>query len=325
MKRILPVIVVFAAFLFGDTTDILILHTNDMRGIFEERPATWMNPDFPPPLGGAASLYTAVQEQREIARDSSYHLLLLDTGSFLGGNIVGEGADPELAVDILNRVGYDVVNIGVHDFLAGSRTFDVIKRKARFRTISANITLENDTLRNPDFVDPYVLLNVGGVKVGIFGLISEYMPLYMPVERIKGFFFLREIPVARRMAKELRDKGAQIVIALTDIGVGHDTLLAEVVPGIDFIIGGFDGRGIREAYEHPVTHTVMVRTYGGVSDLGRLLIHYDREAEVITGYEWSRISLLAEQETPDPLIRDYVEKNIKSFLRRGVDNSGSEN
>ncbi len=322
MKRtiLFAAITVFTVSLFAETKNILILHTNDMRGIFEERPATWINPDFPPPLGGAASLYTAVETERKLAKDSSYSFLLVDAGSFLGGNIIGEGSDPELAVDVLNLVGYDVVNLGVYDFLLGKKGLDVIAERAKFSIISSNLTLSEDTTKHPDFVRPYVILNVDGVKIGIFGLISEYTPLMLPDESVEGYFFLREFPQAEKMVRELREKDVDIVIALTNIGMRHDTLLAGAVPGIDFIIGGYDGRGIREAYEHPVTHTVVVRTYGGLSDLGRLLIHYDTETHVITGYEWNTVSLLEESAPPDPEVRTMIEHRLK----KDVDNSGSD-
>jgi len=45
-----------------------LLFTNDIHGGIDAVLATFMNPDFPPPLGGAASAATYIELVREYAK-----------------------------------------------------------------------------------------------------------------------------------------------------------------------------------------------------------------------------------------------------------------
>jgi len=47
-------------------------------------------------------------------------------------------------------------------------------------------------------------------------------------------------PCGRRLAKQMREEGADVVIALTHMRVPNDELLAHEVPEIDIILGGHD-------------------------------------------------------------------------------------
>jgi 2',3'-cyclic-nucleotide 2'-phosphodiesterase (5'-nucleotidase family) len=282
-----------------------------MNGIFGKRGAFWMNPNFPPPLGGAPSAATVIGEERERAKEEGAIFLLLDTGNSFGGNLIGENSEPEKALRFMNKMGYDIASLGVHDFVIGVEGLKKFVREADFPFVCSNIVFEGDTTKYPDFIKPYVIIEKGGVKFGIFGLISEYMPIYMLREKIEGLHFLKEIPTARRMVKELRERGADIIILLSHTGQDRELLIAREVKGIDVIIGGFDGRGFREPYEDPETHTVVVRTYGRLSDVGKLTLYYDRNYRILTGYEGELVTLLLEEIPPDPDIEKLLNISYK--------------
>jgi 2',3'-cyclic-nucleotide 2'-phosphodiesterase (5'-nucleotidase family) len=143
---------------------------------------------------------------------------------------------------------------------------------------------------------PYKIVEFNGVKVGVFGLVSEASFIFMPFWTRDHYFFGREVETARKLAHFLKhDKGADIVIALTHIGQARDTLLIDSVPDIDVIVGGFDGRGMREAYESPYTHGIVVRTYERLTSIGRLDLFYDRKDKTIVDYKWNAISLSLEE------------------------------
>ena len=59
-----------------------LLFSNDVHGGIDAVPATFINPDFPPPLGGAASAATYIELVREYARENGEAVLLLDAGDF---------------------------------------------------------------------------------------------------------------------------------------------------------------------------------------------------------------------------------------------------
>jgi 2',3'-cyclic-nucleotide 2'-phosphodiesterase (5'-nucleotidase family) len=302
---ILVLIVLSSTLSAGEPEKVVILFTNDIEGYFEPRGAFWMNPDFPPPLGGVEAAYNVFSEEFKAAEREGYPLLVLDCGGIAGGDMLGIGTDFDRSLEFMNTIGYDAMALGVRDFVHGVEGVRKIDRDADFPLLGANITLAEDTLTHPDFVKPFEIFEVSGVRIGVFGLISDYMEgIYNIHANTEGLFFLREIQTAERMVETLRDEGVDAIVCLAHTGYEHQLWLMEAVRGIDLIIGGFDGRGLREAMEDPVTHTVLVRGYSGLSAIGRVDMAVDPEYGVVTSLEYQERSLLLE-EAPSSTMEDY--------------------
>lgn len=75
--------------LFSLSQEIVIYHTNDILGGFSTTRATFLNPDFPPPLGRGPSLSTLLSN----ARNTNPDLLLLDAGNFMPEAILPQDID----------------------------------------------------------------------------------------------------------------------------------------------------------------------------------------------------------------------------------------
>src|SRR5690606_35620142 len=82
------------------------------------------------------------------------------------------------------------------------------------------------------------LLVIGGVKVGVFSLMTDAaVPAY--VESIDTDY----VNVARTNVADLRGQGAEVVIALTHLDAREDQRLLDSLPGAegpDLILGGHD-------------------------------------------------------------------------------------
>ena len=279
----------------GDTVEITILHTNTIHGAVEPQPATWINPDFPPPVGGADAALAVIDSVRKEVTSSGGKVLLLDAGEAVGGGPIGAWFVVDPMVDFMNRAGYTAMEIGVRELMMGPDSLALFRKNVSFPLLASNLRLSSDTLRSPDYVSRYIMLDLDGVKVGIFGLVSEASFIFMPFWMRDDYFFTREVETARQMARKLKDEGADIVVAVAHIGMARDTMLIDSVPDIDVIVGGFDGRGMREAYESPFTHGIVVRTYERLTSIGRLDLFYDKNARTIVGYKWRSISLSLEE------------------------------
>ena len=67
-----------------------LLWTNDIHGHVAPEPARFMNPEFPPPLGGGASAARYIQKLRaEVLKDPDQDVLLVDAGDTWQGAPVG--------------------------------------------------------------------------------------------------------------------------------------------------------------------------------------------------------------------------------------------
>ena len=82
MKKIAIIMLMISLFLCLFAKKIVIYHTNDIKNVLGRRNATFINPDFPPVLGGINSLSTAVKWEREKAIKNNDIFLLFDSGNF---------------------------------------------------------------------------------------------------------------------------------------------------------------------------------------------------------------------------------------------------
>jgi len=78
-----------------------------LHGGVDSSEATFMNPEFPPQLGGGASAATLITWTRDYCRKSGKGFLLLDTGDIFQGTLVGTKSEGEAVMRYMNEVGYD--------------------------------------------------------------------------------------------------------------------------------------------------------------------------------------------------------------------------
>lgn len=134
-------------------------------------------------------------------------------------------------------------------------------------------------------------------------MVSEYGPIWVEKSIDKQFFYEKEKPRAEAMVSLLRNDGCDIIVALTNIGFAHDSLVADSVSGIDVIIGGGEGRGLREPFESPKNHTIICRIFGKLSSVGKLELNIDEQIRKIIGYKGDNITLFVEQFPPDASVQ----------------------
>jgi len=94
-------------------------------------------------------------------------------------------------------------------------TGEKIVDEAKFPIISANIYNKDD---GSHFVTPYVIKNVGGVKVGILGLTTPNIPQW-DGPKVTSLEFKDMALEAQKYAKEMKAKGADIIIATAHAGL----------------------------------------------------------------------------------------------------------
>jgi 5'-nucleotidase/UDP-sugar diphosphatase len=215
------------------TYHFTLLHTNDHHGHF------WTNSDGEWGLAARATLIAQLRSQAK-AQDTS--VLLLDAGDVNTGVPQSDMLDAEPDFKGMNRIGYDAMAVGNHEFDNDLSTIRKQENWVDFPFLSANIYKDNKRL-----FKPYIIKNVNGLKVAILGLTTKDTPLKSKMEGHSNTEFRDPITEASLLVPELRKK-AQIVIALTHMGhypdekhgldAPGDVTLARQVPGIDLIIGG---------------------------------------------------------------------------------------
>lgn len=284
---------------------LVILHTNDIHGHLPQEEAWWINPNFPPPIGNAAAVATIIKEERQRAEQNGWGFLLLEGGDIFQGTPLGEFTQGRAVMDFMNLMGYDAMTVGNHDYDKGQEVIGALIAGAEFPVLGANLvdSLSGRTVEN---LKPFVVLEKGGLRIGIFGLITHYLRGMATPENIKGLDIAREVATARQMVDSLKARNVDLVIGLLHTGYRHDKAIADSVPGIDVIVGAHSHTGLRQAYEDPKHHTIIVQTYGNLSSIGKLELLIDPATKRIVNYDSELKELFTEAVPQDAAVSKIV-------------------
>ena len=302
------VVVGAAASAAGEGKPVLIsvMHTNDVHGGIDPTGATFMDEEFPPLLGGGPSLARLVQDERARAAAEGGGLLLLDTGDIWQGTPVGNFRSGEVVIEFMNKVGYDAWVPGNHDFDAGYANALRLMGLAKFPVLGANFVTKA-TGEIPAPLVPYTIKEVAGIKIGIIGIITEETEFYSAGQNLGDYDLIPVKPVVQRYVEELRPR-VDLIFVQGHIGLPYDVQsaykemvetgveqkirwgmnameLVHNVQGVDVLIGGHIHVGYEQGWEDPVTHTIVIQTYGRGTGVGLYTFKVDRETRKIVGYE----------------------------------------
>jgi len=206
------------------STNITILHTNDMHGFFLEGDYDGM---------GAAKLKTVF----DMYKAANPNTLILDAGDATQGSNLVTLSKGENAIEVMNALGYDAMTTGNHEFDYDQAQLTKNVDMADFPVLAANIKKADGT----DFLTPYIIKEVDGIKVAIFGLITPDTTFLSHPDNSVGLTFEDPSVVAAELVPTLQGM-ADVVVALVHLGdeggAFTSTVLANTVDGIDVIIDG---------------------------------------------------------------------------------------
>lgn len=285
-----------------------ILFTNDLHGSIDQGKAWFMNPSHPPDLGGGAGMYHYARQLRAEAEVTGDAVLMVDAGNFYQGTPLGISDSGRTMIKWMNWMGYDAGVFGSYEFMHGVENARALSELAHFPLLSANL-VQTDDRRNPDFVSPSQLLDLGELKVGILGVTTaETKNLLLP-RYTESIDFDSPIHRGQKEADELKAAGADLVLGLVHLGVPYrrDEVFDEIVEstvqddyrsaeinslhfahqvsGIDAIFSGHISAGYNTPWEDPETHTLVFQGYGNGSNIGHVTLLLDRTSKRVKGYE----------------------------------------
>lgn len=257
MKRFMAVLISLLLFIFflapseGAQHALRILHVNDFHGFAEP-----YKPLGSEKLqGGIAYLAGEVQRLR-----ADMPSLLLAAGDMMQGNNWTNLFKGESAIEMMNAMRFDAMAVGNHEFDFGQ---DVLRERiaeAKFLVLCANV-------EGLGSLKPYVVKEIGGLRVGIIGVVTQDTPVATHPRNTEGLKFKSPAEAVRRHIGEL--KGAvDVIIVLSHIGYAADRALAESVEGINVIVGGHSHTKL----DKPVTvgDTIIVQAWEHGKALGVL-------------------------------------------------------
>ena len=158
--------------------------------------------------------------------------LLFDCGDSLrGSQTVYHRSEPILA-DI-DAAGYDAQAIGNREFHYLYRFLRARAAQMRHPLVCTNLV---DTKGRDLPFARSLILEHGGVRVHLLGLLIMQYPIGSPWERVFGWRFLDPVSVIREYSASVA--GDEILIVLSHLGLSLDRKLGAAVPRIDLLLGG---------------------------------------------------------------------------------------
>jgi len=126
-----------------------------------------------------------------------------------------------------------VANVGEKDLMMGLQFLSDVSQKAKFPFISANLV---DKKNGKGVFKPYVIKEIAGLKIGIFGLMDDAFNLTLQ-ERDSGFSILEPLSTSKALTKSLQEY-CDLIVVLSQLGESKDKKLARENREIDLILGG---------------------------------------------------------------------------------------
>jgi len=198
------------------------------------------------PVGGVARLAQAIEEERKKRPNPC---LIVDGGDFLMGTLFHTISREEaIELTLMKKMGYEAVAIGNHEFDLRPEGLASVLIRAKEKNalpvpLLANIRFDGHdpgddalaALYRAEVVRPFVVLQKGGLRIGLFALMgvdaAEAAPFARPVR------FTDPVATAHWLVKYLREvKRVDMVIGLFHGGLAEAESLARKVDRIDLII-----------------------------------------------------------------------------------------
>jgi 5'-nucleotidase len=257
-------------------------------------------------VGGAAQLSTYF----EMDRAANPNSLTLTAGDAYGAAPpLSSFFEERPAVMAMNLMGFDVDTFGNHNFDRGIDHLQQMIDLAEFQYVSANLKNRDDNLTG---VKDWEMFDVGGVKVAVVGITNPEAPTLV----FPGSFGTIEVtdPVAAAMkAKaQAREAGANVVVAITHMGVtGRDASGEHVGPLVDFAeaVSGFDvifGDHTDMLYENVINGQLVQENRSKGATYTRTKLTFDPNTGTVFNKDAEFVTPFSAAVTPDPAIVEML-------------------
>jgi 5'-nucleotidase / UDP-sugar diphosphatase len=175
------------------------------------------------------------------------NVLQLHAGDAITGDLFYTLFKGEADAALMNEICFDAFALGNHEFDDGDaglvRFLDFLKSgSCQTPVLGANVVPEvgvSPLTKNSatDYIRPYVIKDVGGVKVGIIGIdiAKKTKQSSSPDETT---MFLDETETSQKMIDELTAQGVNHIVLMTHYQYKNDVAMAAKLKGVDVIIGG---------------------------------------------------------------------------------------
>lgn len=223
-------------------TNLILVHTNDMHGQVLPRDGS----------GGMAELATVIRRERPD--------LILDGGDMFTGTMISDEFFGKAMIEILNKIGYAAVALGNHEFDYGVPELRNRLKEARFPVLSANVSGVPE-------VQPYTILNVKGLRIGVIGLTVENLSDVTHPKNLSTIKVVRPVDALRDILPKVRPL-ADLIFLVAHVTFEEQVQVAKAFPEIRVIVAGHP----HMSRTTQVGQTLIVETGVSTQNVGKVEI-----------------------------------------------------
>ena len=190
---------------------------------------------------------------------------------------------------VINKMGYDYINIGNHDFNYGEKALVSYLNELNAKCITTNILYKDKNIGS------YVIREINGKRLAIFGLTTQYIPNWESKEHIKDSKFIDAFLACKENVEYLKEnenpdyiicvyhggfeKDLDTALATEDLtGENEGYQMLEEIKGLDILISGHQHRSL----SGKLFNTIYTQTKDRGSELACIDIYKDKiEAKII--------------------------------------------
>ena len=248
---------------------ITFLATNDLHA--HVKPTSIKGKTY----GGYARLATLVRQAREENRNT----LLLNAGDTFQGTLFFNEYEGLADAAILGQIGVDAGSLGNHEFDRGPGVLATYLGDLPWPIADANLDVSKEP-RLRGKIAKYVVLSVGGEKVGVVGADTPDVPnISSPGPTVE---FRDVVPTVQAAVDELTQAKVNKIVVVTHIGYEEDQKMVAQLRDVDLVVGGHSHTplGTPDLPGWPKAKgpfPTMVKDLKGV------------EVPVVQSYEWGKV------------------------------------
>lgn len=234
--------------------------------------------------------YAGLQQIKDTLESKGVSVLLVDDGDAIQGAPIGTLSKGKAVADLMNKMGYDIAIPGNHEFDYGMDNFLEIAENASFPYICCNLMKKGEPV-----LDPYVIRETGGRKIGFVGALTptaitgsnpknfqdengNYVYSLLHEDRTGQAFY----DAVQKSVDAARADGAEIVILMGHLGLEAAVKpwdyasVAENTTGIDAILDGHSHDAEQVKMKNKDGKTVLRSACGPQADGHRMASHQRR-------------------------------------------------
>lgn len=267
----------------GDDVTITIAHTNDIhaRNSWDEYNRTI----------GFPKMKTILDRM-----DAD---LVVDAGDLFHGQAFATVENGESIAAVVNAVGYDAMTPGNHDWNYGQEQLKKLEQISGMPVMAGNV-ISN---KNESFFDTdYMIKEVNGVKVGVFGVIDPMVYGSTNPALMQGIEYTDLYAYANKIVNELKPQ-CDVIVCLSHM-VDHEKFAASV-SGVDVLVCGH----LHVELSEEINGTLIVESGEYLHNIGEVRLTYSKSANKVVSKNAQLISFEDAKDIPeDPQVKDLIGK-----------------